>query len=213
MMRLKSTTHSTDQNQRSAASSLSSITNSGVWRSSGQVHCDHKCRLFVHFEGFTQVRVHPLGQSCRVRWNTQKKKIIKNQRLFPCGKRLQDVAASLQQGFEHPSELPMIGIVRHKIKWYSHNNRRLWCFKEAKMEAVEVCMSSVDTAFLHSVTTQTDSLSVTFCPPVQCKECAKEFVNRKGLRRHKLCSHTCAREKELPQQPLLRNSTTVTFVT
>ena len=30
--RLKSTTHSTDQNQRSAASSLSSITKSGVWR-------------------------------------------------------------------------------------------------------------------------------------------------------------------------------------
>ena len=38
MMRLKSTTHSTDQNQR--AGSPSSITNSGVWRRSGHVHWD-----------------------------------------------------------------------------------------------------------------------------------------------------------------------------
>ena len=43
MMRLKSTTHSTDQNQRAAAGSPSSITNSGVWRRSGHVHWDHKC--------------------------------------------------------------------------------------------------------------------------------------------------------------------------
>ena len=61
MMRLKSTTHSTDQNRRAAANSLSSITNSGVWRRSGRVHWDHKCRLLVHLEGFTQVRVRPLG--------------------------------------------------------------------------------------------------------------------------------------------------------
>ena len=27
------------------------------------------------------------------------------------------------------SELYMIGTVRHEMKWYSRNNRRLWCFK------------------------------------------------------------------------------------
>ena len=32
-------------------------------------------------------------------------------------------------------------------------------------------MSSVDTAFLHGLTSQTDGLSVTFFPPLQCKAC------------------------------------------
>ena len=36
----------------------------------------------------------------------------------------------------------MIGIVRHEMKWYSRNNRRLWCFKAAKVEAVHVFISS-----------------------------------------------------------------------
>ena len=39
-MRLRSSTHNTNQNQRSAAGSPSSITNNGVWRRSGQVHWD-----------------------------------------------------------------------------------------------------------------------------------------------------------------------------
>ena len=53
-------------------------------------------------------------------------------------------------------------------------------------------MSLVDTAFLHSLTTQTDGLSMTFFPPLQCKACHREFVNRKGLR-----SHRCVKEEEL----------------
>ena len=85
----------------------------------------------------------------------------------------------------------MIGIVRRGMKWYSRNNQRLWCSKAAKAEAVEVCMSSVDTAFLHGLTTQTDVLTVTFFPPLLCMACHKEFVNRKGLR-----SHKCVREEE-----------------
>ena len=41
--------------------------------------------------------------------NPQNSKI---QRSFIFGRRLQDVTASLQQGVQQPSELPMIGIVR-----------------------------------------------------------------------------------------------------
>ena len=54
----------------------------------------------------------------------------KIQRLFSYGRRLQDVAASLQHSVEQPSELPMIGIVRREMKWYSRNNPRavVWCF-------------------------------------------------------------------------------------
>ena len=60
-------------------------------------------------------------------------------------------------------------------------------------------MSSVDTAFLHGLTTQTDGLSVTFFPTLQCKACHKEFVNRKGLR-----SHKCVREEQLLRRPFER---------
>ena len=58
-------------------------------------------------------------------------------------------------------------------------------------------MSSVDSAFLHGLTIQTDVLTVTFFPPLQCTTCHKEFVNRKDLR-----SHKCVREKELLHFPV-----------
>ena len=84
--------------------------------------------------------------------------------------------------------------------------------QRAKVEAVEVCMPSVDTAFLHGLTTQTDSL----CdfPPTSAVQGLYQRVRqpKRFVRRHKLCSHTCVREGELPQQQLLRNSTTVTLV-
>ena len=46
-------------------------------------------------------------------------------------------------------------------------------------------VSSVDPFFLRGLTTRTDGLSVDFFPPLRCKACATEFVNRKGLRSHK----------------------------
>ena len=55
---------------------------------------------------------------------------------------MQDVAARLHEGAVQPSKLPMIGTVRHDMKRYPRNNRTLWCFKEAIVEAVEVFMSS-----------------------------------------------------------------------
>ena len=70
------------------------------------------------------------------------------QRLFTCGTPLTRVATQLRQGDIQPSDLPMMSIVRHEEKWYSRNNRRLWCFKEAGVDTVEVLVSSVDAAFL-----------------------------------------------------------------
>ena len=80
------------------------------------------CGPLVHFEGFAKVRDSKAGSvsPAELRWTHNK-----NQRLFSCGRRLQDVAASPQQGVEQPSELPMIGIVRREMEWYSRNNRRL----------------------------------------------------------------------------------------
>ena len=51
--------------------------------------------------------------------------------------------------------------------------------KRPKWKRWGVCMPSVDTAFLHGLTTQTDGLSVTFFPLVQYKECAKVFCQPK----------------------------------
>ena len=120
------------KNQRSAAGSPSSITNNGDWRRSGQVHWDTSVVCLSTLKVLPKVRVHPLGPSHRVRWHTQN--VLKKQKIqhLMCGRRLQDVAASLGQGAGQPSEMPMIGIVRHEMKWYSRNNRRLWCFKEAQ---------------------------------------------------------------------------------
>ena len=50
----------------------------------------------------------------------------------------------------------MIGIVRHEMKWYSRNNRRLWCFKEAQVEAVKVETTQANTHVRRGLTTQTD---------------------------------------------------------
>ena len=62
-------------------------------------------------------------------------------------------------------------------------------------------MSSVDTAFLHQLTTQTDGLSVTVLPPLQCKTCHTEFFNRK------VCAATkCVREEQLLRSPLYPES-------
>ena len=49
---------------------------------------------------------------------------------------MQDNPASVQQGAEQPSELPMIDIVRCEKKGYLRNTRKLRCSK------VEVCMSA-----------------------------------------------------------------------
>ena len=68
--------------------------------------------------------------------------------------------------------------------------------------------SPVNTRYRRGLTRQTDGMSVTFIPPVQCQACAQEFVSRKGLLGHKLCSHKF-REGELPWQPLEPKGTQV----
>ena len=111
---------------------------------------------------------------------------------FSVGQSLQGVAVSLRQGAVQPSELPMIGIVRHEMKWYSCNNQRLWCCKVAKAEAVEVCMSSVDTAFLHDATDRW--VECDFLPTI----CSARRVTRSSST-EKVCAATnvCVREEEL----------------
>ena len=127
-------------------------------RGVGPIHCEPRSSTEK------KRRLYRLSNMARgpaeLRWTHNK-----IQHFLTGGQSLHDVAASLHQGAVQPSELPMIGTVRHEMKWYSRNNRTLWCCKAAKAEAVKVCTSSVDTAFLHGLTTQTDGLSVTFFPP------------------------------------------------
>ena len=48
----------------------------------------------------------------------------------------------------------MIEIVHWEGKWYACNNRRLWCFREAAVIAVQVRVGSTDRAFLPVVCVQ-----------------------------------------------------------
>ena len=137
-MRLRSSTHNTDQNQRSAAGLPPFTGDVGVWHRSGQVHWEHSVVCLSTLNGLPRLGFTLWVSPAELRWTHNKM-----QRLFSYGRRLQDVAASLQQGFEQPSELPMIGIVGHEMKWYSRNNRRLWCFKEGNVEVVRsACLRS-----------------------------------------------------------------------
>ena len=117
VMRLRSSTNCTDQNQGSAALPPFT-TNVGVWQRSGQVHWEHSVVCVATLKVSPRSGFSLWVSPAELRWTHNK-----HQRLFSCGRRLPDVAASLQQGAEQPSDLPPIGIVRFQ-KWYSCNNRR-----------------------------------------------------------------------------------------
>lgn len=104
--------------------------------------------------------------------------------LFSCGRRLTAVAQQLRSGELLAAQLPTISIVLHAGKWYSRNNRRLWCFKEAGVAAVGVEVGSADKWFMRGLNTTTDGWSVDFFPPSTCCKCGQEFPNRGGLRAH-----------------------------
>eukprot|EP00927_Polykrikos_kofoidii_P086510 TRINITY_DN9717_c1_g2_i1.p1 TRINITY_DN9717_c1_g2~~TRINITY_DN9717_c1_g2_i1.p1 ORF type:complete len:364 (+),score=50.52 TRINITY_DN9717_c1_g2_i1:109-1200(+) len=106
------------------------------------------------------------------------------QRLFTCGRSLCSVIEQLRTGGMHASELPAISIVFYEGKWYSRNNRRLFCFKEAQITAVKAVVTPVDAHFLRGLKTATDGWSVDFFPPSICSRCNQEFPNRSGLKSH-----------------------------
>ena len=83
-----------------------------------------------------------------------------------------------------PFNLRMIKIVHWESKWFSRNNRRLWCFREAVVVAVQVLVGSTDSALLRGSTTCTDGLSVVFYLPCVCKTCGEKSVNCRGLHNH-----------------------------
>ena len=66
--------------------------------------------------------VDPVG----LRWTRDK-----SQRLFTCGRRLGDVVTDTCRGILLPFVLRMHEIDRWESKWYSRNNRRLGCLREA----------------------------------------------------------------------------------
>ena len=113
----------------------------------------------------------------------------KLQRLFTCGRALSEVAHQLRSGRLVPSDLPRITIVFHSGKWYSRNNRRLWCLKTAAIQRVEVEVGVVDQHFLNGFTTTTDGLTVEFWPPCRCSACGQEFPNLKGVQTHLCVTH------------------------
>ena len=60
-------------------------------------------------------------------------------------------------------------IVHWQRNWYSSNNLRLWCFREAAVLAVQVRVGSANRAFLRRSTRCTDGLSMIFFPRGVCE--------------------------------------------
>ena len=111
----------------------------------------------------------------------------KIQRLSTSGLRLEDVVTDPLRNIPLSLKLHMIKLVQWESKWYSRNNRRLWCFREAAVIAVQVRVGATDRAFLRGSTTCTDGLSLIFLHSCMCKVCGEELVNRTKL-------HNCQRK-------------------
>ena len=124
--------------------------------------------------------VHPLCHPVELPWTHGK-----IERCLTCGQLLEDVVTDLRPNI--PSKSHKIEIVHWDSKWYSHNNRRLWLFKEEVVIAVQVHVGSTDRASLRSLTACTDGLSVIFFPRGVCKACGDKFVI------HRSCTTTIVR--------------------
>ena len=129
--------------------------------------------------GFQTRRVRPA--ELRFTYNTL-------QRLFTCGRRVQDVAEDLHAGRVRPDSLPQIKVVLYDGKWYSVNNRRLWCLQFAEVGEVDAIVGDPNAHFLRGFNTKTDGRIVKWLPPLVCLVCNREFVNRSAY-----TSHTCHR--------------------
>jgi hypothetical protein len=75
-------------------------------------------------------------------------------------------------------------VVLYNGKWYSRDNRRLWCFKQSSLPSIQARISTVDHYFLKGFNTKADGWSVDFFPPVKCTSCGSQFPNRTGLQSH-----------------------------
>ena len=104
--------------------------------------------------------------------------------LVTCGRRLEDVVTDLRLGILLPSELRMIKIVHWESKWYSRNNRRLWCFREAVVIVVQVRVGSTNRALLRGLITYTDGLYVIFFPALCVQGVRQGVVNHKKSHNH-----------------------------
>ena len=86
-----------------------------------------------------------------------------------CKRRLETVVTNLRRNILLSFDLCMIKIVHWRSKSYSCNNRRLWCFREAAVIAMQDHVGSTNRAVLHGLTTHTDALSMVFLPSSVCE--------------------------------------------
>lgn len=115
------------------------------------------------------------------------------QPLFTCGRSVDVVVEDLLAGRITPAALPTITVVNHNGKWYSANNRRLWCLKQAGVDTAEAIVGDVDEHFLKGLNNKIDGWHVQFFPHVICPNCSQEFVNRTLLQEH-ILEHLCAKQ-------------------
>ena len=103
---------------------------------------------------------------------------------FSCGRGVSDVVEDLLAERTVPSDFPASTVVKYKGKWYSANNRRLRCLKQARVDEIEAIVGEANAHFLRGLNTKTDGWEVNFFPPVVCPARRSEFVNRSSLPEH-----------------------------
>ena len=86
-----------------------------------------------------------------------------------------------------PSGMRMNDIVPWESKWYTRNNRGLWCFRKAAVITVQVRVGTTNRAFLHWLTTRTDGLSVVFFRRLRARRAASSLSTAQS------CTATTAR--------------------
>lgn len=57
---------------------------------------------------------------------------------FQCGRSIRGVVEDIEDGKCEPNDIPCIRVFKHKHKIYTLDNRRLWCFKEARVQTIPV---------------------------------------------------------------------------
>merc|ERR1712194_713794 len=75
------------------------------------------------------------------------------QRLFSCGRVLADVVDHLLAGVMTAADFPRLTVTEYEGKWYSANNRRLWCLKQANVATIDAIVGEPDHHFLKGLNT------------------------------------------------------------
>ena len=80
---------------------------------------------------------------------------------FRCGRSLNLTVQQLKEGsISADLNIPIINVFEWNGKWFTADNRRLWCFQQAKLREVPVNPISFRNVWASKLTTQNEGRSI-----------------------------------------------------